>query len=103
MGTAVEKSASNEKNLAAPGGTPGKEEALSDEVLVRQIQGGDEPAFEEIYRRFKDRAFSTAYSMTHDHSLAADVVQEIFIKLYRKLPKFKFQSIECYSIAAYRP
>ena len=48
--------------------------------------GGDAPAFAALYARHKDYAMRLAVRFTRDHETAADVVQETFIYLVRKMP-----------------
>lgn len=59
----------------------------SREVIKRAIDG-DAGAFEIIVQRYERAAFSLAYKMCHDQHLAADVVQEVFLQLYRKLHRY---------------
>ena len=48
--------------------------------LVRESQA---PAFEIVYERHADAAFSLAYRMCGKRSLAEDVVQEAFLSMWR--------------------
>ena len=50
--------------------------------IVIQAQLGDEDAYDEIYIRFKDMAFSYAYSILGDLDLAEDARQEAFTDAY---------------------
>lgn len=65
---------------------------MTDEDLVRAYLSGDEDAFAQLYDRFKDRVFNTAFRITGSYQEALDTSQEIFIKVYRELKRFKFQS-----------
>lgn len=58
---------------------------LSDEDLVEGALGGDENAFSELYGRYRDPVYSTAYRIIQNPEEAKDATQEIFIKLYRSL------------------
>jgi RNA polymerase sigma-70 factor (ECF subfamily) len=62
---------------------------LADESLVELAQGGDYAAYEEIVRRYQDKAFRLAFSLTKNETDAQDVVQEAFLNMYRKLDSFK--------------
>jgi RNA polymerase sigma-70 factor (ECF subfamily) len=57
----------------------------SDELLIRQILGGNTPAYAELVRRHERLVHSVAWSIIRDHHAAQDVTQETFIKAYRKL------------------
>lgn len=39
--------------------------------------------FEAFFQRYKDRVFRTAYSILGDSGEAEDIVQEVFVKVYR--------------------
>lgn len=67
-------------------------DALSDEELVARAQSGEYDAYEEIVRRYQDKAFRLAFSLMKNETDAQDVVQEAFLNMYRKLDTFKGQS-----------
>jgi RNA polymerase sigma-70 factor (ECF subfamily) len=56
---------------------------LADEDLMLRVQEGDTPAFEVIFDRHVDVAFSLAYRMCGRRAIAEDVVQEAFLSLWR--------------------
>jgi RNA polymerase sigma-70 factor (ECF subfamily) len=53
--------------------------------LVNQSRAGDAAAFEELIRRYERLALSVAYGVLHDVHLCGDVVQEAFLKAWRRL------------------
>ncbi len=59
---------------------------LSDEDLVEGTLSGDEHAFSELYDRYRQPVYSTAYRIIQNAEEAQDATQEVFIKLYRSLP-----------------
>lgn len=63
-----------------------------DRELVELAVGGDYNAFEQIVRRYQDKAYRLAWSMVKDDDLAADVVQDAFLNVYRKLDTFQGNS-----------
>jgi RNA polymerase sigma-70 factor (ECF subfamily) len=66
------------RSLRAPGlGT------LADEDLMVLVRDGDARAFEVIFDRHADAAFSLAYRMCGRRAMAEDVVQEAFVSLWR--------------------
>jgi RNA polymerase sigma-70 factor (ECF subfamily) len=71
---------------------PDELESASDDDLVEWAQGGAYGAYEEIVRRYQDKAFRLAFSLMKNESDAQDVVQEAFLNMYRKLDTFKGQS-----------
>ena len=56
---------------------------LADEELMQLVRRGNAAAFEVVYDRHADAAFSLAYRMCGQRALAEDVVQEGFIALWR--------------------
>ncbi len=51
-----------------------------------------EAAFEELYRRYRDRVYSIAYRITGSTTDAMDVVQESFRVLFLKISTFRFDA-----------
>jgi RNA polymerase sigma-70 factor (ECF subfamily) len=56
---------------------------LADEDLMQLVHGGEARAFEVIFDRHADAAFSLAYRMCGRRGAAEDVVQEAFLSLWR--------------------
>ncbi len=64
----------------------------SDEQLVRAFQAGDQSAFAAFAARHADELYRLARLWLFDHSAAGDVVQEIFLRSYTGLGRFRFRS-----------
>lgn len=64
-----------------------------DRLIIERVKAGETAAFKELIERHKDMAFSLACSILKDKSLAEDVLQETFIKVFNKLHSFKYQSL----------
>ncbi len=56
-------------------------------VLVR-LADGELDALEDLYDRYKTMAYSIAYRITNDSTLAEDVVQEAFLGAWRNAAKY---------------
>jgi RNA polymerase sigma-70 factor, ECF subfamily len=56
---------------------------LADEDLMARVREGDARAFELIFDRHSDVAFSLAYRMCGRRTTAEDIVQEAFVSLWR--------------------
>jgi len=59
----------------------------SDEALVAGFVGGDVAAFEQLLRRHNRPVFNFVYRMVGNPTDAEDVAQDIFVQVYRALPK----------------
>ncbi len=57
--------------------------AVADEELMALVHDGDVRAFELVFDRHADVAFSLAYRMCGRHAMAEDIVQEAFVSLWR--------------------
>jgi len=57
-------------------------------ALVTRAQNGDMEAFDELVLIFQTRMFNLACRMTNNRDDAADLTQEIFVKMYRSINKF---------------
>ena len=62
---------------------------MADEDLMALVCHGDAAAFEAVYGRHADRAFSLAYRMMGARGPAEDVVQEGFLALWRGGQKYR--------------
>jgi RNA polymerase sigma factor (sigma-70 family) len=56
---------------------------LSDEALLEAVADDDEAALGELYDRFGRTAYSLAFRILRDASLAEDAVQEAFLQAWR--------------------
>lgn len=57
---------------------------LDDEELMRRLSYRDLRAFRTLFTRYGNLVYSTALRVLRDPSLAEDMVQEIFLRLWRK-------------------
>ena len=60
--------------------------------LVVRCKDGDRQAFNELVEMYQHKVINIAYGMLTDADDAADAAQEVFIKVYRYIDKFKEQS-----------
>jgi len=63
-----------------------------DAQLVRQVQLGDQRAFEMLVVKYRRRIERLIARMVRDVDLVEDLAQETFIKAYRALPNFRGDS-----------
>lgn len=62
------------------------------ESLVRSAQAGDRAAFRELFEIFHARVYRTAFRIIGERHRAEDIVQEVFITVFQRLPEFDFRS-----------
>jgi RNA polymerase sigma-70 factor (ECF subfamily) len=65
---------------------------MEENRLVEQSKQRDEEAFGILVQKYKTKVFNLAYSFTRDRETADDLTQEVFIKVYYALERFKFKS-----------
>lgn len=63
-----------------------------DRDLVTRHLYGDPEAFDEVYERFGGLVFQVARRMSGDTATAEDLSQEIFLRIYKYLERFKGKS-----------
>ena len=63
-----------------------------DRELIQKFQNGDEEAFNELVRRYLDLVHGFFQKITNDEMEAEDLAQNVFIKLFKSLKKFRFES-----------
>lgn len=63
-----------------------------DAEAVAKIRDGDQEAFEVLLGRYQRPIFALAYRYLNDQTEAADLTQEIFIRVWNKLGTFRGES-----------
>ena len=58
-------------------------------LLIKRSQKGDAAAFEELALAYQQRVYNIALRVLNQAEDAADVTQEVLLKVYRSLPKFR--------------
>ena len=77
---------------SSPVGVAGRSLAGSDErSLIERAQGGDREAFEELVHRYDRDVLRIALNILRKTEDARDVYQEAFLKIYKNLPRFRFE------------
>jgi RNA polymerase sigma-70 factor, ECF subfamily len=67
-------------------------ERIVDGQVIKACQRGDRGAFRMLFEAYKDRVFSIAVYSIGDRSLADDVTQQIFLKLFTAIGQFRGES-----------
>ena len=65
---------------------------MEDKELVRLSQQGDKESFGLLVKKYETKVYSLAFQFTRNAAVSEDLAQEIFIKAYFGLPKFKGES-----------
>ena len=63
-----------------------------DAALVRAFQAGNKTSFDELVLRYKDSLFNLCFRFLGDYQEANDSAQEVFVKIYRSLKRFRLES-----------
>jgi len=63
-----------------------------DQRLIEALRSGAEPAYEELLARFQQPVYTLCARLLNDEGEASDVVQEVFLKVFRNIGNFRGQS-----------
>jgi RNA polymerase sigma-70 factor (ECF subfamily) len=62
---------------------------MVDLELVTRAAGGDQAAFQALVERHRSMVYRVAHQFAGNHHDAEDIAQEVFIKVYRSLDRFR--------------
>jgi RNA polymerase sigma-70 factor, ECF subfamily len=68
------------------------EQRREDDELVRRLRTGEEAAYEALLARFQQPVYNLAFRLLSNPGDASDVVQEVFLKVFRNVGHFRRQS-----------
>ena len=63
-----------------------------DLAVLRKAQRGDERAFSILVRAYETPVFNYVLRLVGDRSLAEDLTQEVFLRVFQGLPRFSLRS-----------
>lgn len=66
--------------------------SAEEHVIVRAILAGNINQYETLVNKYKERAIRITYGFLRNYADATDVTQDAFIKAFKNIHKFKFQS-----------
>jgi RNA polymerase sigma-70 factor (ECF subfamily) len=61
-------------------------------AMISRCQQGDQEALKEIFDKYHKKVYRIAYGVVRQREEALDIVQEVFIKLFRSIKNFKGRS-----------
>ncbi len=87
----------SQRDLAVEWGQMSKAEPLADEELVARSRAASDPSSKrrligELFGRHQKRVALWCYRFTGDREAGADLAQDVFLKVYRKLDSFRSDS-----------
>lgn len=59
--------------------------------LIREFKQGDQAAFTELVRRYRSQVTALAYKIVNDYDEAADVAQNVFLKVSKNIWRYDEQ------------
>ena len=65
---------------------------MNDQILVERFKGGDRTAFEELVLKYQKEIYFLVYRMAFNKEDVADIVQETFVQVFRKIHQFNSSS-----------
>jgi len=66
--------------------------AMDDRTLAMRARDGDSEAFESLVRRYRNEVYGLCWYFTRNREDAWDLSQEVFIKAWRALNRFRGES-----------
>ncbi|NOY49770.1 MAG: sigma-70 family RNA polymerase sigma factor [Chlorobi bacterium] len=63
--------------------------AETDEDIITRVMGGEQEAFALLVDRYKDKVFALVMGVLKNRELAEEVAQDVFVKVYLSLRKFR--------------
>jgi len=81
--------------LTLAGNIPAQSSSLAGEdesALIRRAQHGDRAAFDALVRLYDQQVLRLVLKMVQSPDEARDLYQEAFLKIYRSLSRFRFES-----------
>lgn len=64
----------------------------SDDSLIVLFQNGEQEVFRYLVERYQEKVRNIVFSIFNDVDLVDDISQEVFIKVFKALPNFRFES-----------
>lgn len=61
---------------------------MQPELLIVQLQSGNEKAFERIYELYSKSIYGIIYSIVREEAIAEEILQDVFLKVWNNAPSY---------------
>ena len=68
--------------------------------LIEEVQTGSQSAFRRLFEIYSDKVYRTSFYILRDKQYAEDIVQEVFLKVYKSI--HKLTKVETFEVWLYR-
>ncbi len=72
--------------------TPTQLEDIDDREFVERVQNGDTEAFNPLVLKYQGKIYNLIYLRIQDRETARDLCQDVFLKAFQGLPRFRWDS-----------
>ena len=72
--------------------TPTQLEDIDDREFVERVQNGDTEAFNPLVLKYQEKIYNLIYLRVHDRETARDLCQDVFLKAFQGLSRFRWDS-----------
>lgn len=69
-----------------------KEKPASEKQLIKNLKKEDPDSIKEVIGKYNRKLFCLAYRFTNNYDDAEDIIQEVWVKFYYSIKKFKARS-----------
>ena len=69
---------------------------MSDQQILEQVKMGNKIAFGELYNRYWEGLFNFGYDCLHDEEATKDVIQDVFLSIWKNREKTEITHIKAY-------
>jgi len=73
-----------------------------DKILLQQVAEGSTRAFDQLFEKYWQQAYSSAYKRLKNHDDAKDIVQEVFTNIWIKRQTTQIENLPAYLHVAIR-
>lgn len=75
---------------------------ISDDQLLTLVKDGNHLAFQQIYNRYWEKLYGSAYNVLNDKSLSEDVMHDVFLDIWMRKDEIQIQNLYGYLFKAVR-